>query len=157
MSPAARKVCAATLTEGRVTPRPSATSDLVRRTATRTMQRPVVPSCASSDGRADVARLETLLALGHVELDLLVLLEIPVARARDRAEMHEDVRATVVLGDEAEALLAVEPLHGSCAHEQFPPFLPCASLTAARRATGPKTVRELPDVLHGRMVLNPHR
>src|SRR5713226_3905588 len=33
--------------------------------------------------------------------------------AADRAVMHEHVRAAVVLGDEAVALVAAEPLHGS--------------------------------------------
>src|SRR5690348_4813552 len=122
----------------------------MRKTATRIVRRPFRnPRLASSAGHADVARLGAFLALGHIELDLLVLLEIPVARTCNRAEMHEDVRAPVVLGDEAEALLTVEPLHGSCAHKQFPPFLPFTNLTAARRATGPRTVRELLDALHG--------
>src|SRR5207237_1781979 len=84
--------------------------------------------------RPDVRRLRALLALRDVELDLLVLLQVPVAGPGDRAEVHEDVRATVVLGDEAETLLGIEPLHGACAHEQIPPFLPVSSLTAARRA-----------------------
>src|SRR5262249_17470389 len=66
--------------------------------------------------RADVGPLRALLALGHLVLDLLVLLEVPVAVTDDRAEVHENVVATVVLGDESEALLGVEPLHGSCAH-----------------------------------------
>src|SRR5439155_24957443 len=69
----------------------------------------------SGDG-PDVRGLGALLALGEVELDLLVLLQVPVARARDGAEMHEHVGAAVVLGDEAEPLLGVEPLHGACAH-----------------------------------------
>src|SRR6266516_5390108 len=103
--------------------------------ATPCARRPFVPWFALLGDRLDVAGLRALLALGHVELDLLVLVEIPVADAGDRAEVHEDVRAAVVLGDEAEALLAVEPLHGTCAHEQFPPFLPGTNLAAARRAS----------------------
>src|SRR5262249_30831605 len=95
--------------------------------------------------RADVGPLRALLALGHLVLDLLVLLEVPVAVTDDRAEVHENVVATVVLGDESEALLGVEPLHGSCAHPVFPPSLPRTSLTAARGATGPRTGRELQD------------
>src|SRR5438093_10609884 len=39
---------------------------------------------ASAD-RTNVGRLWALLALGHVELDLLVLVEVPVAVARDGA------------------------------------------------------------------------
>ncbi len=72
--------------------------------ATPCARRPFVPWFALLGDRLDVAGLRALLALGHVELDLLVLVEIPVADAGDRAEVHEDVRATVVLGDEAEAL-----------------------------------------------------
>src|SRR5207344_2218529 len=72
---------------------------------------------------ADVAGLRAFLALRHVELDLLVLLQVAEPVACDRAVVHEDVGATVVLGDEAEALLAVEPLHSSCSHVLF--LLPC--------------------------------
>ena len=50
--------------------------------------------------------------------------EVAVAVACDRAVMHENVWAAVVLGDEAEALLAVEPLHGSGGHALFPPSMP---------------------------------
>src|SRR6266480_1639655 len=77
-----------------------------------------------SADRPDVGRLGALGALGHLELDLLVLLEVPVAHACDRAEMHEHVWTTVVLGDEPEALLAVEPLHDTGAHEQSLPSCP---------------------------------
>src|SRR4029453_17468198 len=64
---------------------------------------------------AKVRRLGALRALRHVELDLLVLLQVLVALAGDRAEVHEHVGA-VRLGDEAEALLGAEPLHGSSCH-----------------------------------------
>src|SRR5579875_1631164 len=73
--------------------------------------------------RSDVGRLKTLRALRGVELDLLVLFEIAEATPRDRAEMDEHVRSATVLGDEAEALLAVEPLHFAGCHERSPPFL----------------------------------
>src|SRR5438093_6691400 len=79
-----------------------------------------------------VGGLRTLRALGDVELDLLVLLKVAVPGALDRAEVHEDV-GTVLLGDEAEALLGAEPLHGASGHEQFPPFLAGANLSAVRR------------------------
>src|SRR5438874_5707995 len=70
---------------------------------------PVLKPWGSSDlrDRPNVGGLRALLALGNVELDLLVLLQVPVPRASDRAEVHEHVGAAVVLGDEAEALLAV--------------------------------------------------
>ena len=63
----------------------------------------------------NVLGLVTLAAGGHVEFDLLALFEVLVARAGDVRVMHEDVVARVT-GDEAEALLGVEELHGSCSH-----------------------------------------
>src|SRR5215831_21377860 len=108
--------------------------------AARNARQPPEVRTPSGD-RPDVGALRALLALRHLVLDLLVLLETLVAITGDAAEMHEDVGATVVLGDESEALLGVEPLHGSCAHERS--LLPCpgTSLTAARRAIGPWTER----------------
>src|SRR4051794_18185036 len=76
------------------------------------------PSLRGSD-RADVLRLRTLLALGHVVLDALVLLERLVAVALDGGVVAEDVGAAVVLGDEAETLLRVEPLHSALCHSYF--------------------------------------
>src|ERR1700722_19993596 len=67
--------------------------------------------------RTDVLRLRSLLPLGRVELDLLVLIQRPVAGARDRGEVHEHVRRPVIGGDETKALIGVEPLHCSCCHE----------------------------------------
>jgi RimJ/RimL family protein N-acetyltransferase len=67
--------------------------------------------------RADVLRLRALGALGEVELDLLVLVQGPEAVRRDRRVVHEHVGAAAVLGDEAEALFAVEPLHCSASHD----------------------------------------
>src|SRR4029077_8006566 len=65
---------------------------------------------------ADVLRLRSLLPLGRVELDLLVLIQRPVARTRDRGEVDEHVCRSVIGGDETEALVGVEPLHCSCCH-----------------------------------------
>src|SRR6266508_3114970 len=65
---------------------------------------------------AYVRGLRALLALGHVVLDLLVLLQVAETLTGDRAEMHEHVGGTVVRSDEAEALLGAEPLHGSDCH-----------------------------------------
>src|SRR5438034_10658108 len=53
-----------------------------------------------SDDHPHVGGLGALLALGHLELHLLVLVEVAVALSCDRAEMHEDVGATFILGDE---------------------------------------------------------
>src|SRR6266540_1742193 len=72
-------------------------------------------SVRRSGDRSDVRRLGTLRSLGDVELDLLVLVQVLVALARDRAEVHEHVGA-VLLGDEAEPLLGAEPLHSSSCH-----------------------------------------
>src|SRR5690606_22087782 len=66
--------------------------------------------------RRDVRRLGALGTLRHVELDLLVLLERAVAARVDRGEVREDVSAALVGGDDAEALLGVEPLDGSGSH-----------------------------------------
>src|SRR4029079_7758676 len=74
-----------------------------------------------SGDRSQVRGLGALLPLGHVELDLLVLLEVPVAGSRDRREVDEHVRATL-LGDEAIPLLGVEPLHDAGCHTAIPSF-----------------------------------
>src|ERR1019366_575306 len=58
----------------------------------------------------DVFRLGSLLSLGDVELDLLLFLQAAVAATRDRAEVHEYIRAAL-RRDETVALIAVEPLH----------------------------------------------
>src|SRR4051794_487317 len=85
--------------------------------AERRPAKPVGPPFAERGSeRADVLRLGALLALGDVELHLLVLVEAAEAARRDRREMGEDVGAAVVRGDEAEALVGVEPLHGTCSH-----------------------------------------
>src|SRR4249920_330569 len=65
---------------------------------------------------ANVRGLRALLALGHVVLHLLVLLQVAETLTGDRAEMHEHVGGTVVRSDESEALLGAEPLHGSDCH-----------------------------------------
>src|SRR4029453_9849794 len=65
--------------------------------------------------RPHVGGLGALWARRHVELDDLPLIKRAVASRLDRAEMHEDVLAGL-RGDEAKALLGVEPLHGSNRH-----------------------------------------
>src|SRR5690606_25941626 len=71
----------------------------------------VAASVLTSQG-GDVVGLLALLALHHVEGDLLAFLQAAEARAGDRAEMDEHVLAAVG-GDEAETLGIVEPLHGA--------------------------------------------
>src|SRR4249919_3551477 len=78
--------------------------------------------CAGSSSRSieldgsNVRGLRALLALGHVVLHLLVLLQVAETLTGDRAEMHEHVGGTVVRSDESETLLGAEPLHGSDCH-----------------------------------------
>src|SRR5215470_6621760 len=66
--------------------------------------------------RANLLRLWALLALGDLELNPLVLLQSAVAARLDRAEVHEHIGSATVHGDEAEALLGVEPFDGSLRH-----------------------------------------
>src|SRR5690606_23915015 len=70
--------------------------------------------------RADVLRLRALRTLRDVELDLLVLVQRAVAARLDGRVVGEHVSAAVLGGDEAEALLSVEPLHGSNSHSKTP-------------------------------------
>jgi hypothetical protein len=87
----------------------------------RQQPRPIGRGCwfcsvlQSSDG-ADVRGLRALLALRGLELHTLVVFEALVAIADDRGEVDEDVGCAAVGCDEAEALFAVEPLHGSLGH-----------------------------------------
>src|SRR6516165_282871 len=67
-----------------------------------------------SDG-ANAGGLRALRALGYLELHVLVLLEAAEAVAVNLGVVHEDVRS-VGTGDEAVALLRVEPLDGSLCH-----------------------------------------
>src|ERR1700760_3812248 len=83
---------------------------------------------SAADG-ADVRGLRALLALRGLELDALVLFERLVAVARDGRVVDEDVRATAVRSDEAEALFVVEPLHSSLRHAVF---LPARALMSVR-------------------------
>src|SRR3954454_24906386 len=69
--------------------------------------------------RADVGGLRALLALGHLELDPLVLVQAAVAGGLDGREVGEDVGAAVVRGDEPKALLSVEPLHDAGNHARL--------------------------------------
>src|SRR4030095_14375907 len=79
--------------------------------------------------RPDVGSLRALLALGHLELHPLVLVQAPVSGGLDSGEVGEDVGAAVVRGDEPEALVRVEPLHTAGNHARlldgrsFPPIM----------------------------------
>ena len=71
---------------------------------------------ASNRGRdsdeLDVLRLLALRTRRHLELDSLALFEGAIAGRLDRAVVHEDVGAALT-GDEAVALLGVEPFDGT--------------------------------------------
>src|SRR5690242_5260958 len=89
--------------------------------------------CSSSDG-TNVLRLRALGALRDVELDLLVLVEGLVALRLDGRVVNEDVIAAVLLGDEAEALLGVEPLDGALSHADVLLLLRLETATSAASA-----------------------
>src|SRR3990170_3245787 len=63
----------------------------------------------------DVRGLRALLAVDDVELHLLTFLQVAEAVGLDGAVVDEDV-LTALHGDEAVALLRVEPLHGAGNH-----------------------------------------
>src|SRR6185312_16426715 len=97
------------------------------------------PGCAGVGGLAegpDVFRLGALLALGDVELDLLSLIQAAIAVAGDRAEVHEHIRATLD-GDEAVALVSVEPLHNALSHVPSPDM----TISGPRIRARPRLVR----------------
>src|SRR3712207_4391593 len=76
-------------------------------------------STFSSLGKLDdphVGRLRTLGRLADIVLDLRALRERAEAVAGDRREVRERVLATVVRGDEPEALLVAEPLPDNGSH-----------------------------------------
>src|SRR5277367_7117788 len=121
-------------------PRPSPVSGVAESTrAADAGNQPTGPPARRGGGTAgcaseptDVLRLRALLPLGRVELDLLVLIQRPVAGARDRGEVHEHVRRPVIGGDETKALVGVEPLHCSCSH-LFLSSIHLANATSPRR------------------------
>src|SRR4029453_7168348 len=80
------------------------------------------PLLASAAERTNILRLRALLALGHVELDPLVVFEAAEPGRVDRRVVDEDVGTPVVWGDEAEPLLGVEPLHSALNHLLCLPF-----------------------------------
>jgi hypothetical protein len=95
-----------------------------------------------------------LRTLGDVELDLLVLLKIPVALTRDGAEVHEHVRA-VVVGDEAVPLVGVELLQRSQFLEEIPSFpCPCQTWVQSDRPPAGSPGRELLEAKT--TMINPH-
>ena len=64
----------------------------------------------------DVRGLRSLGTLLNVESDFLTFRQSTEARTADRAEVHEHIGATVILGNEAETLGFVEPFNGTSSH-----------------------------------------
>src|SRR5688500_3275868 len=71
----------------------------------------------------DVRRVRALGAVLGVVGDLRALGQRLEAAALDGGVVDEEVLALVVRGDEAEALLVAEPLHGSGCHCDAPPWV----------------------------------
>src|SRR5215207_10916267 len=71
----------------------------------------------------DVIRLHALLALGSLIGDLGALIEALEAVAGYTRVVHEEIITALVGGDEAVALLVVEPLYRSLGHIWSPPFV----------------------------------
>jgi hypothetical protein len=77
-------------------------------------------SCCRSDGAQIVRRgLAAPSVSNNIKRDLLSLVEPRHSGSFDRADVDEDVLAAVIRLDEAEAFLAIEPLHGSLRHLAF--------------------------------------
>src|SRR5689334_14706194 len=97
------------------------------------MEKPRRPGWASvgdSLQLGNVGGLRSLIALGHVETDLLAFVETAVAFTDDRGVVNEHVVA-VVAADEAKPFVGVEPLHCSGCHA-LPSFLRYSSLGSCR-------------------------
>jgi hypothetical protein len=69
-----------------------------------------------SVGGANVCGLLTLGAGRDVETDALAFLQGLETLPLNRREMYEEILATTIGGNKAEALRIVEPLHGTCCH-----------------------------------------
>src|SRR5918993_1434648 len=70
----------------------------------------------------DVVRLHALLALGSLVGDLGTLLKALEAVTCYTAVVNEEIITALVGGDEAVALIVVEPLYRSLGHIWSPPF-----------------------------------
>src|SRR5947207_15471029 len=81
--------------------------------------RPLAGASGLQSGSGDLGHVlggGALLALDHLELDPVTLVQALVARALNGRVVNEAVLASVLRRDEAEALLVVEPLHSSGCH-----------------------------------------
>src|SRR5215470_11334917 len=68
---------------------------------------------AGSAGQRDRDRLAALRRIDHAHRNALALGQVGQLRALEHRDVQEHVLAAVGDGDEAETLLAVEPLHGA--------------------------------------------
>jgi hypothetical protein len=80
----------------------------------------MVRTLASNCAQVFCRRLARFSIGDDFEGDLLPLVQPIKASAFDRADVHEDVVASVIWLNEAETLLAVEPFHGSLGHIAVP-------------------------------------
>ena len=71
----------------------------------------------------DVLRLHPLSALRHLVRDFVAFFEGLEPTACYARVVYEEVFATIIRGDEAVALLAIEPLNRSLGHVLKPTFL----------------------------------
>src|SRR4051794_25415993 len=90
----------------------------------------------TSSGRGDLIGLRALGALDDLEADPLALFEALVPVHLDGRVVDEDVLAAVD-GDEAEALLGVEPLHGALCHVCS--HVSCVRTAPLDRGAGPSS------------------
>jgi hypothetical protein len=103
----------------RIASHETVTSGLRVRIRANVRQARAFPRRPAGRHRSDCVDLFGLQALGALAggvLDLLVLFQGAVAAHVDGGVMNEDVGGAVVGGDETEALIGVEPLHGSLCH-----------------------------------------
>src|SRR5205807_755650 len=117
--------------------------------------RPVASRLWGGSDQAYPVGLRALLALRDLELDPLVVFQTPVAVGLDRREVDEDVRPAAVGGDEAEALLRVEPLDRALCHvpllwviEKTPTRRGRRSCTALSRRPGQTRSSKTPTSRH---------
>jgi hypothetical protein len=66
-----------------------------------------------------VGGLRSLLALGDIETDPLILREGPESPVLDGGVVDEQVGATLIRRNETETLFCVEPLNSSLSHSNF--------------------------------------
>ena len=67
----------------------------------------------------NVGRLGALLALAYLEANPLILVQGAETRGFDGGVVHEQIRASIIGGDESETLFGVEPLDGALSHDDY--------------------------------------